>query len=39
MKKFKLASLIIINAPLDGGILSLLAIAGVSYFVIRRKKK
>ena len=28
-----------VNAPLDGGLLSILAVAGVSYFVIRKKKK
>jgi hypothetical protein len=29
----------VVNAPLDGILLSILAAAGVSYFVIRRKKK
>ena len=29
----------IVGAPLDGGLLALLAAAGVTYFVARRKKK
>ena len=28
-----------VGAPLDGGLLALLAAAGVTYFVARRKKK
>ena len=28
-----------IPAPLDGGLLALLAFAGISYFAVRRKKR
>lgn len=29
----------VVGAPLDGGLLTILAAAGVTYFVARRKKK